>query len=49
MTFTQQADIAELFINFLVNVGPTLARRIKSDNMDPTQYISSSPLYCTSN
>ena len=44
MTFTQQADIAELFNNFFVNVGPTLARKIKSDNMDPTQYISSSPL-----
>ena len=44
MAFAQQADIAELFDNFLVNIGPTLARKITSDNMDPTQYISSSPL-----
>ena len=42
--FTQQADIAELFNNYFVNVGPTLARKIKSDNMDPTQYISSTPV-----
>ena len=30
--FTQQADIAELFNSFFVNVGPNLAKRIETDN-----------------
>ena len=42
-TFKQQADIAELFNNFFVNVGPNLEKKIKTDNTNPVQYISSSP------
>ena len=40
-TFTQEKDIAELFNNFFVNIGPTLAREIKTDHTDPLQYIES--------
>ena len=43
-TFTQEKDIAELFNNFFVNIGPTLAREIKTDHTDPLQYIESTPL-----
>ena len=38
-TFTQEKDIAELFNNFFVNIGPTLAKEIKSDHTDPLKYI----------
>ena len=40
-TFTQEKDIAELFNNFFVNIGPTLAKEIKTDHTDPLQYIES--------
>ena len=43
MTFTNQKDIAELFNRFFVNIGPTLAKKIKTDHTDPTQYIKSTP------
>ena len=42
-TFTQEKDIAELFNNFFVNIGPTLAKEIKTDHTDPLQYIESTP------
>ena len=42
-TFTQEKDIAELFNNFFVNIGPTLAKEIKTDHTDPLQYIGSTP------
>ena len=42
-TFTQEEDIAELFNNFFVNIGPALAKKITTNNKDPTQYITSSP------
>ena len=35
--------MAELFNNFFVNIGPTLAKKITTNNKDPTQYITSSP------
>ena len=41
--FTQEKDIAELFNNFFVNIGPTLAKEIKTDHTDPLQYIESTP------
>ena len=44
--FTQEEDIAELFNNFFVNIGPALAKKITTNNKDPTQYITSSPT-CT--
>ena len=44
MTFTNQKDIAELFNRFFVNSGPTLAKKIKTDRMDPTQQIKSTPV-----
>ena len=34
-TFTQEKDIAELFNNFFLNIGPTLAKEIKTDRIDP--------------
>ena len=40
-TFRQEKDIAELFNNFFVNIGPTLAKEIKSDHTDPLQFIGS--------
>ncbi|CAH3033147.1 unnamed protein product [Porites lobata] len=40
---TKEKDIAELFNNFFVNTGPTLAREIKTDHTDPLQYIESTP------
>ena len=42
-TFAQEKDIAELFNNFFVNIGPTLAKEIKIDHTDPLQYIESTP------
>ena len=30
-TFTQEKDNAELFNNFFLNIGPTLAKEIKTD------------------
>ena len=42
-TFTKEKDIAELFNNFFVNIGPTLAKEIKTDHTDPLQYIKSTP------
>ena len=42
-TFTQEKDIAELFNNFFVNIGPILAKEIKPDHTDPLQYIESMP------
>ena len=42
-TFTPEKDIAELFNNFFVNIGPTLAKEIKTDHTDPLQYIESTP------
>ena len=42
-TFTQEKDIAELFNNFFVNIGPTLAKEIKTDHTDPLKYIESTP------
>ena len=42
--FTQQADIAELFNAFFVNIGPTLAKKTKTVNIGPTQCINSTPL-----
>ena len=43
MTFTKEKDIAELFNHYFVNIGPTLAKEIKTDHTDPTQYIKSAP------
>ena len=40
-TFTQEKGIGELFNNFFVNIGPTLAKEIKTDHTDPLQYIES--------
>ena len=42
-TFTQEKDIAELLNNFFVNIGPTLAKEIKTDHTDPLHYIESMP------
>ena len=43
-TFTQEKDIAELFNNLFVNIGPTLAKEIETDHTDPLQYyIESTP------
>ena len=42
-TFTQGKDIAELFNNFFINIGPTLAKEIKICHTDPLQYIESTP------
>ena len=33
-----------LFNNFFVNIGPTLAKEIKTDHTDPLQYIESTPV-----
>ena len=44
MTFTKEKDIAELFNHYFVNIGPTLAKEIKTDHTDPTQYIKSTPV-----
>jgi len=38
ITFTKEKDIAELFNHDFVNIGPTLAKEIKTDHRDPTQY-----------
>ena len=42
-TFTQEKDIAELFNNFFVIIGPTLAKEIKTDHTHPSKYIESMP------
>ena len=42
-TFTQEKDIAKLFNNFFVNIGPALAKEIKTDHTEPLQYIESTP------
>lgn len=42
-TYSQEKDIAELFNNFFVNIGPTLAQKIKPDHTDPLQYIEYTP------
>ena len=44
MTFTKEKDISELFNRLFVNIGPTLAKKIKTDHIDPTQYIKSTPV-----
>jgi len=44
MTFTKETDIAELFNRYFVNIGPTLAKEIRIDQTDPTQYIKSTPV-----
>ena len=45
MTFTNRKDIAELFHRFFfVNIGPTLAKKTKTDHTDPAQYIKSTPV-----
>ena len=36
-TFTQEKDIAELFNNFFENIGPTLAKEIKTAPVTQTQ------------
>jgi len=38
MTFTKEKDMAELFNRFFVNIGPTLAKEIKTDHTDLTQF-----------
>ncbi|XP_022794305.1 uncharacterized protein LOC111333046 [Stylophora pistillata] len=42
-TYSQEKDIAQLFNNFFVNIGPTLAQKIKPDHTNPLQYIESTP------
>ena len=41
--YTKRTDIAELFNNYFVNIGPTLAKDINDSNVNCTQYTSCSP------
>ena len=46
-TYTNEADIADIFNTYFTSVGPTLASRIRSNSStkDPTHYISKSPCH----